>query len=454
MSHYTDEIKRRQKEDFLKPKDIQTTNSWKLFKIMSEFVEGYTALGQHSHEITVFGSARLPEDNLYYKEAKRLGELLAIHNYTTITGGGPGIMEAANKGAHGRGGTSIGLGIKLPHEQDMNPYVTQSVNFSYFFTRKVMLTAPSQAFVFFPGGFGTMDEFFQVLNETNLGFTQRVPIILVGPDYWQPLLDFLNESCISGVHTLTDDHLRDIRLVEDAEEAFEIIEQTEDIPNISSQIMRGPQDQTSMAVAPGMNWRIFRIMAEFVEGLDFVGRLENIVTILGTSSLESNTRYYNSIYQIADQVSEDGFHILTGGSPGLPEAANKAARDNEQDTYGIVLNVDDQPRLNEYLSQFITFDFPFTRQFIVTAPSKSYIYGPGGLGTLHQLFEVLTLEQTEKTSLSPLLLFDKPYWKPLVDFIDNTLHQEFETISPEDVQLFKMTNSEIEVTRIIREYNE
>ncbi|MEK7532628.1 MAG: TIGR00730 family Rossman fold protein, partial [Patescibacteria group bacterium] len=139
-------------------------DTWRVFRIMSEFVEGYQFLGEFHHEVTVFGSARLKPSNTYCKKARSLGKMLAEGGYTTITGGGGGIMEAANRGADEGGGESVGINILLPHEQRINAYVKKSIALHYFFTRKVMFATPAQAFVFFPGGYGTLDEFWEIID--------------------------------------------------------------------------------------------------------------------------------------------------------------------------------------------------------------------------------------------------------------------------------------------------
>ncbi|NQU83179.1 MAG: LOG family protein, partial [Parcubacteria group bacterium] len=149
--------KDHKKEQFFKYHEpVNFRDTWRIFKIMSEFVEGYQFLSKFKGEVTVFGSARTSPQNKYYKAAVKLGKMLGDKNHTVITGGGPGIMEAANKGAFNTKGESVGLNIELPFEQVLNKFVDKSMGFYYFFTRKVMLTAPSQAFAFFPGGFGTM----------------------------------------------------------------------------------------------------------------------------------------------------------------------------------------------------------------------------------------------------------------------------------------------------------
>src|SRR3989338_6182356 len=143
---------------------VNYRDSWRIFRIITEIVEGYQFLSELKNEVIILGSARLPHNNKYNKIAVELGRLLGKNGFTTITGGGPGIMEAANRGAFEVGGESVGLNIQLPMEQRINPYVQHAVAFYYFFTRKVMLTAPANAFVYFPGGFGTFDEFFEVVD--------------------------------------------------------------------------------------------------------------------------------------------------------------------------------------------------------------------------------------------------------------------------------------------------
>jgi uncharacterized protein (TIGR00730 family) len=434
-----------EKGHYYSPMQDLKADSWKIFKIMAEFVEGYSFLAKNTNEITVFGSARTDPQDKYYQEAVRFGELLADHNFSMVTGGGPGIMEAANKGTFQKGGNSIGLGIELPMEQQINSYCNQALNFSYFFTRKVMLTSPSQAFVFFPGGYGTMDEFFQVINETNLGFTQKVPLVCVGVEFWTPLIEFLKNQTKDQLGSLSQEHFENLHIVDTAEEAFELIKDTKDIPNL------GSMSAENFCNSAGVNWRIFRIMAEFVEGIDFLPDDSDNVTILGTNKIGRDNAYYRAAYQIANILSQKGNSIITGGAMGIAEAANKAAFDNEQKTYGIVLKTSDRPEINEYISKAVTFDFPFTRQFVLTSNQNKFVFMPGGFGTLHQLFEVLTLMQTRKISKIPIVLYDKAYWEPLVEYIKETLDKKYHTINPEDVDLIKLTSHENEVISFLGE---
>lgn len=423
------------------PYKLAQTDSWKLFKVMAEFVEGYDLMAKYKNEVTIFGSARTHEDDEYYIKARKLGELLGLNNYTVITGGGPGIMEAANRGAFQVKGNSIGLGIELPMEQRINPYVTDSVNFSYFFTRKVMLTSPSQAFVYFPGGYGTLDELFQVLNEIALGFTQRVPVILVGKAFWTPLMQFLRDTCHAILGAIKAEDLEMIHIVETAEEAFEIIRNTEDHPNFLDNI-------TNTNATSSINWRIFRIMAELVEGLEFLESLHQNVTILGSNKVSPDSYYYQNTYLIAQELIKHNFSILTGGGFGIAEAGNKASAEAGNPAFATLLHQDGKT-MNNYVSDSIHFRFPFTRQFILTGPTNQYLFCPGGLGTLHQLFEVLTLVQTHKVDKTPLILFDTEFWGPLVEYIDTVFAQEYRTINSSDLKLFTLTSHKEEVLKVI-----
>jgi uncharacterized protein (TIGR00730 family) len=167
---------------------------WRVMRIQSEFIEGFGSLAGLGAAISVFGSARTPADDPVYQTAVRLGSALVGAGYSVITGGGPGIMEAANKGATEAGGVSVGLGIELPFEQGLNPYVDLGINFRYFFVRKTMFVKYAQGFVVFPGGFGTLDELFEALTLVQTGKVTRFPIVLMGAEYWRGLLVWLQDT--------------------------------------------------------------------------------------------------------------------------------------------------------------------------------------------------------------------------------------------------------------------
>lgn len=167
---------------------------WRVFRIMSEFVEGFEELSQIGAAVTIFGSARTKPSQKYYKLAEEIAEKLVKAKYAVITGAGPGIMEAANKGAKNAGGISIGLNIEVPLEQMPNPYVTQLINFRYFFCRKVMFVKYAKAFVVLPGGFGTMDEFFESITLIQTKRIKAFPVVLVGSEYWGGLVDWIKEK--------------------------------------------------------------------------------------------------------------------------------------------------------------------------------------------------------------------------------------------------------------------
>lgn len=190
---------------------------------MAEFVEGFQFLSESSHEVTFFGSSRFKKGSRWYREAEGLAKKLAQCGFTIITGGGPGIMEAGNKGAKEGGGLSIGLNIQLPMEQRTNRYVTKGRGFHYFFTRKVMLAASAQAYVFFPGGFGTLDEFFEIITLIQTGKMQSIPVVCVGKEYWSGLVSWLEEVEVRRYKTINAEDLKLFHVVDSVEEAFKIV---------------------------------------------------------------------------------------------------------------------------------------------------------------------------------------------------------------------------------------
>ena len=195
---------------------------WRIFRIMAEFVDSFETLSAAGQAVTIFGSARTPPSDQYYKLAMALGAGLAKHDLSVITGGGPGIMEAANRGAAKARGKSIGLNIELPNEQKGNRYANIPIHFHYFFSRKVCFVKYSIAFVFMPGGFGTLDEFFEVLTLVQTGRISRFPLILIGRDYWSGLLKWMEKIMLEkGFISRGDEKL--FSLTDDAEEAIEII---------------------------------------------------------------------------------------------------------------------------------------------------------------------------------------------------------------------------------------
>lgn len=196
--------------------------SWRVFRIMSEYVDGFEFLSKLEHTVTFFGSARLPEDNPYYKKATELAFMLANKGYTIVTGGGPGIMEAGNRGAAEAGGKSIGLNIELPLEQEFNPYVKQGIGFHYFMSRKFMLDYSALAYVFFPGGFGTLDELFTISTLIQTGKADRdVPVVLIGREFWMPLLNWMQEGHVGQWHTVSADDLAIWHVTDDLNEAVD-----------------------------------------------------------------------------------------------------------------------------------------------------------------------------------------------------------------------------------------
>jgi uncharacterized protein (TIGR00730 family) len=204
---------------------IKTSDSWQIFKIMSEFVQGFETMSKIGPCVSVFGSARTKPDNKYYKQAEEIGYLLTQSGYGVISGGGPGIMEAANKGASRGEGKSVGLNIELPFEQSSNPYIDNDklINFDYFFVRKVMFVKYAQGFIVLPGGVGTLDELFEAITLIQTQKIGKFPIVLVGKTYWEGLLGWIKEVMLAKEQNISSEDLNLINVVDTPVEAVEII---------------------------------------------------------------------------------------------------------------------------------------------------------------------------------------------------------------------------------------
>ena len=205
--------------------EIKSKDSWQIFKIMAEFVEGFETLARIGPCVSIFGSARTQQDNANYKLAEDIAYKLSLQGFGIITGGGPGIMEAANKGARLANGKSVGLNIDLPFEQQSNPYIDMDklINFDYFFVRKLMFTKYAQGFIVLPGGFGTMDELFEALTLIQTGKVAQFPIVLVGHEFWNGLLDWVKSTMLRKENNISEPDLDLIKIVDTAEDAVAVI---------------------------------------------------------------------------------------------------------------------------------------------------------------------------------------------------------------------------------------
>ena len=223
------------KKDWTLPKRVrealsehmQEEESWRIFKVLSEFVQGFELLQRYERAVTFFGTSRCAGNNKMYKEATKLAKNLSKKGFAIITGGGPGIMEAANKGAYEAKGASVGLNIQLPEEQRRNKYVKDGEAFHYFFTRKVMLAFASEVYIFFPGGFGTLDEFFEITTLVQTEKIKPIPIILVGKEYWTPLQKFIEEVAYKKNKAIDKEDMKIYQIVDNADEALELIDKLE-----------------------------------------------------------------------------------------------------------------------------------------------------------------------------------------------------------------------------------
>ncbi len=206
--------------------EIKTNDSWAIFKIMGEFVNGFEKMSRIGPCVTIFGSARTKPENKYYKLTEKIAKKIVEAGYGVITGGGPGIMEAGNKGAHLAGGTSVGLNIELPFEQNDNPYIDSDKNldFDYFFVRKVMFVKYSQGFVVMPGGFGTLDEIFEAMTLIQTKKIEKFPIIMVGTEFWEGVMIWIKSTLLEKFNTVSATDLELIHLVDTEDEVIKILD--------------------------------------------------------------------------------------------------------------------------------------------------------------------------------------------------------------------------------------
>ena len=205
-----------------RPDEFLRTDTWRVFRIMGEFVQGFEDLAQITNGVAVFGSARTHPDDPVYQAARETAGLLARAGFAVITGGGPGIMEAANRGAFEAGGMSVGCNIELPHEQGSNPYLTLSLKFKYFFVRKMMFVKYSDAFIIFPGGFGTLDELFEALTLIQTRKIRNFPVVLYGSQYWHGMLEWIKGTVLSE-GKIAEEDLKLLHLADSPAQIVEII---------------------------------------------------------------------------------------------------------------------------------------------------------------------------------------------------------------------------------------
>ena len=231
------ELDFRDLSDFSELVGLNAEEPWRIFRIMSEFIDSFETMAKHKRLVSVFGSARTKPEDPVYQDCVRLGELLTDAGYGILTGGGPGIMEAANRGAWKKNGESVGLNIKLPMEQHPNPYQSDSLDFRYFFVRKVCFLKYSVAIAVYPGGFGTLDEFSEVLTLIQTSKVRTVPLVAVGKEYWGPLFDWFRGTMLRD-RMINEDDLDLCYVAENADDAFRHIKSVHDRSGVKSTVRK------------------------------------------------------------------------------------------------------------------------------------------------------------------------------------------------------------------------
>ena len=231
------ELDHRDLRDFSELYGLNAEEPWRIFRIMSEFIDSFETMARHKRLVSVFGSARTKTDDPVYQDCVRLGELLTDGGYGVLTGGGPGIMEAANRGAWNKNGDSVGLNIKLPMEQHPNTYQTESLDFRYFFVRKVCFLKYAVGIVVYPGGFGTLDEFSEALTLIQTSKIRTVPLVAVGKDYWGPLFDWFRTTMLRD-RMINEDDLDLCYVAENADDAFSYIKRVHDRGGVKTTVRK------------------------------------------------------------------------------------------------------------------------------------------------------------------------------------------------------------------------
>ena len=224
-------------KDFSELYGLNAEEPWRIFRIMSEFIDSFEVMAKHKRLVSVFGSARTKTDDPVYQDCVRLGELLTDGGYGVVTGGGPGIMEAANRGAWNKNGDSVGLNIKLPMEQHPNTYQTESLDFRYFFVRKVCFLKYAVGIVVYPGGFGTLDEFSEALTLIQTSKVRTVPLVAVGKDYWGPLFDWFRTTMLRD-RMINEDDLDLCYVADNADDAFNYIKRVHDRGGVKTTVRK------------------------------------------------------------------------------------------------------------------------------------------------------------------------------------------------------------------------
>jgi len=219
---------RHEDDQHLENFDFKHNITWRVFRILTEFIEGFEFLSELKRPVTIFGSARTDPKNYYYQKARELANKLGQAGYTVVTGGGPGIMEAANRGAKEANAESVGLNIQLPFEQQANKWITKGIGFFYFFSRKTMMSTSSQAYIFFPGGYGTLDEFFTINALIQNGKIEKRPIILYGKEYWGPLNEFIRVKMLKEKKAIKPADAKVYKITDDIDEIVEIIKNSKE----------------------------------------------------------------------------------------------------------------------------------------------------------------------------------------------------------------------------------
>ena len=383
------------------------TDPWRVLRIQSEFVEGFGLLAELGSAVSVFGSARTQVDSPEYAAGVALGAALARAGYAVITGGGPGAMEAVNRGASEAGGVSVGLGIELPFEQGLNDWVDLGVNFRYFFARKTMFVKYAQAFVIMPGGFGTLDELFESLTLVQTRKVTRFPVILYGSAYWQGLLDWIRSTLLPG------------GMIGEAD--LDLITLSDDVDDIVAHIVESARERSEQVQAEQRACRSRYARCPVVLPLPAAARfLPGRSASTARPRSRSIPRYLTLATAVGSCIAAAGYSLVSGGGRvSMMGAVARAARDGGARTVGVI-----PVRLVPYevadteADELVVVQTMRERKQIMDDRSAAFIALPGGIGTLEELFEVWTAGSLGMHPKPVIVLDPAGFYAPLWNYLD------------------------------------
>jgi uncharacterized protein (TIGR00730 family) len=417
------------------------------FTEISDAVRDFAIFSEIGPVVSVFGSARFKEDHPQYISARNFAARLSGLDCVLLTGGGPGIMEATNRGAHEYGGVSFSCSIRLPREQKTNVYSDLDKVFEYFFTRKIFLMKGSNYIVAYPGGYGTQDETLEAFNLINKGKMHPVPIILVGKDYWEPHINFLIQHAEPIGAIKSSDFLVKgkplFHMVDDDKQAFDIIQ---------ADLQAKAKSPNHENVKPKLHISekmFMRAWSEFSSALQTLSNEPPHISVSGANTLATG-RYVKMAYEFGKAFGKQGLNTLVSDLNPTTEFLNTAVRTHGGVTMGFV-NPEYRPDKTNDVNLMVKLPvyYQFIREVLSHKCSSATVLFPGGFGTLKRANELVTLMQTKKAESKPVIAVGSEYWKPLREIAKKIYLDKYNAINEDDLDILQIVDTSAEALDII-----